>query len=325
LSEVGLWLENINLAYNNAIGYCVDVLVQFLDHNMKLKSLDLRDEDDILSASGWKRVLGVLHRTSITKLSGICCYDNTVLPEIFYQMIGSGSLNELEFGQLNVAESRRLSSSLENPNVKLERLAFRCMILNQRELWQLVPHWTTALRNNSTLKTLHICCFISARCYSVGVWQQFIDAIFNQDSIEATYNSNHTLQTLEFDFVAHEYEQYDSDEDDGSDEDDEDDDFEAKWKMPDELNLLLEMNQSTDKSAVARRKVIKAHFGGSSTTQKLLDLNVGSKATPQLLSWIGKEQSELSMMFGFLRSIPSTFEKACTTSALSDRKRMRNE
>lgn len=84
LSEVGLWLESINLAYNNGIDDCVDALVQFLDYNMKLKSLDLRDEDDILSASSWKRVLGVLHRTSITKLSGICCYDNTVLPEIFF-------------------------------------------------------------------------------------------------------------------------------------------------------------------------------------------------------------------------------------------------
>lgn len=134
------------------------------------------------------------------------------------------------------------------------------------------------------------------------LWPKFISILCAKDTIDATYNSNHTLSDLDFIFHI------------------EDDDYLAEEKMPLKLYSLLQMNRNRNKSAVARRKVLNTHFAGSSSVPKLLALNFMLAEWPSLLSWVGKEESELSMMYGLLSSMPSLLTKGASES---DRKRKR--
>jgi hypothetical protein len=78
--------------------------------------------------------------------------------------------------------------------------------------------------------------------------------------------------------------------------------------MPPELWSLLKFNQNDDKVAVARRKILFQHFGGPGRVQKLHDLGLARGAVAHLVHWIGREQSELSLMFDFVKSIPDLIE-----------------
>jgi hypothetical protein len=73
-----------------------------------------------------------------------------------------------------------------------------------------------------------------------------------------------------------------------------------------ELFTLLSLNRNKIKSVDARRKDIRALFNDKSAMQKLLDLNLGN-AMLQLLSWIGREDVELCLMYDFLLKTPSLF------------------
>ena len=116
----------------------------------------------------------------------------------------------------------------------------------------------------------------------------------NTHSIESTFNSNHTLcsMALESGVVwKNELTFYDSIDDENTQL---------------EYFTLLSLNWNKNKSAVARRKVIGAHFNDKSAMQKLLDLNI-ENAMLQLLSWIGREDVELCLMYDFLLKTPSLF------------------
>ena len=134
------------------------------------------------------------------------------------------------------------------------------------------------------------------------MWPKFISILCAKDTIDATYNSNHTLSDVDFIFHI------------------EDDDYLAEEEMPLELYSLLQMNRNRNKSAVARRKVLNTHFSKSSGVPKLLALNFMLAEWPSLLSWVGKEESELSMMYGLLSNMPSLLRIGASES---DRKRKR--
>jgi hypothetical protein len=325
LKEVGSSLASIDLSRRNLIGIhsTGNALKQFLDNNRKMTSLNLSGED---SPNGWISLLRVLHRTSITKLRGIRCPDDGDLPENFYQMIANGSLQEVWFDRFNSGVSRSIFSCLESPqtNLKSFRAHFHgCTIRDQQELMQTMSHWASALTNNATLRNLGVTFNLASECSPDEMWQVYSNVICNRHTINSTYCSNHTIETLELKFFANNGEQNGSDEDDDFDEEDGFD--HTKWEMPYELYFLLQMNQSTNKVAVARRKIIWAHFSRLSGTHRLRDLNIIGSAMPKLLSWIGKESTELSMMYNFLLSTPSLFEEPLATPASPDRKRMRNE
>ena len=138
------------------------------------------------------------------------------------------------------------------------------------------------------------------------MWSKFINILCAKDTIDSTYNSNHTISHLDFIFRQ---------EDDNLDLT-----IMPEDEMPLELYSLLQLNRNRNKSAVARRKVLNTHFVGSSSVQKLLDLNFILAEWPTLLSWVGKEESELSMMYGLLSNMPSLLRRGPSET---DRKRKR--
>jgi hypothetical protein len=90
--------------------------------------------------------------------------------------------------------------------------------------------------------------------------------------------------------------------------------------MPPELRSLLEFNQNDNKVAVARRKILFEHFGGPERVQKLHDLRLARGAVAHLVHWIGKEQSELPLMFDFVKSMPDLIEGAVQCAHSKKRK-----
>jgi hypothetical protein len=172
------------------------------------------------------------------------------------------------------------------------------------------------LKSNTTLQEWHIDFNFEDRICTFPLWQKFFDLLCNEDTIDATYNSNHTFSHIDFHFHIRAYQEDDEDDEEGEEY------FTADDDMPLELQFLLQMNRNPNKAAVARRKIINVHFDLESSTQKLHGLNLVLEGMPHLLSWLGKESSELALMYDFVRSTPSLFEQGCT-SAVPGRKRMK--
>jgi RNase P subunit RPR2 len=155
----------------------------------------------------------------------------------------------------------------------------------------------------------------------VDFWHEYSKLLRDRVTIQATYSSNHSLGSLNFWFS------YDSnEEDDDSNEEDTNIRNQAKrriaeaCKTPLEIRLLLDLNKDSDKTAVARRKIIQVHFSGGSKVQHLHGLNLDPKVVPNLLSWMGKQNSELSLMYEYIQSVPNLIEEAAV-AASAGRKR----
>jgi hypothetical protein len=122
----------------------------------------------------------------------------------------------------------------------------------------------------------------------------------DRDTIQATYNSNHSLGSLDYSFC-YDLEGYASDEEDYDFVEETKRRLKEARKIPLEIRLLLDLNKDSDKAAIARRKIIQVHFSEAFKVQNLHELNLDPKVVPNLLSWIGKQQSELSLMYDYLK------------------------
>lgn len=211
--------------------------------------------------------------------------------------------------------SRDVLESLNSPSCRLGSLSFWCEFGSQETLIRAINEWIGLLMNNSTLKRWHIEFQFQENYRTEFVWGEFSSILCNRDSdsIEETYNSNHILSRLDFNFYSY------------SGEDDEPIVYSAEDVMPLERYSLLHLNRNPDKAVIARRKVINVHFSGASSAMKLVDLNLEFSVLSQLLSWIGKEKEmhDLSLMFGFMVRMPALLKGATAAPTSPDKKRMK--
>jgi hypothetical protein len=146
---------------------------------------------------------------------------------------------------------------------------------------------------------------------SSNFWHEYSKLLCDRDTIESTYDSNHSLHNLEFRFNVH-LNSWDSQWDQR---------IRRAAKTPLEIRLLLDLNKDSDKAAVARRKIPQVHFSGESRVQKLHVLNLTPKVVPNLLSWIGKQQSELFLMYEYLKTVPALIEGAAVATSASRKRK----
>jgi hypothetical protein len=130
------------------------------------------------------------------------------------------------------------------------------------------------------------------------MWHEFAHLLGDQDAIDETRSSNHTLEYIEL-CAFH----VEDEEDDKAD-----DELPVYFYLPVNVYSLLQINRGRDKVAVARKKVIRLHFNGKDSAQKLIDMSRSVPKMPQLLHWIGKEDSDLSLMYGFLCGQPGLLD-----------------
>ena len=93
---------------------------------------------------------------------------------------------------------------------------------------------------------------------------------------------------------------------------------------PEEANTLLQMNCNVNKSEVARQKIISHHFSGADAGVEVF-ASMSTKLLPQAIKWIGKDELGSSLMYQFLRGMPSLFELNTKPKVKSGAKRKHTE
>ena len=153
-----------------------------------------------------------------------------------------------------------------------------------------------ALSSNTTLKRING--LDQAHATPTG-WDALANALCDNTSIESIYNSNHTLQEINFtkrpnaldvsdDEIVQEIRQHAA--------------------IRSKFDPYLELNNSGDnKTEVARRKIIQYYFdNGNSNIQEIVEMEVNE--LPYAISWSSRKEAGLSLLYHLLRSMPSLFE-----------------
>ena len=115
-------------------------------------------------------------------------------------------------------------------------------------------------------------------------WTVLSRALCDSSSIEMTYSSNHTFQSLA-----------------------EEEDIQS-YLIPVEILSLLQMNRNEkNKAEVARRKILKCHFAEGGTNNHVFS-RMSLTSMPVAIEWIGRHKSELSLMYNVIRELPMLFD-----------------
>jgi hypothetical protein len=244
ISMVASLLESIDLQKN--VNIDDSVLQELMDlfriaTNLKTVKLGCCG----ISSNGACRLLDMLHQTSIQVIDAFDWDIQNNLPANFYTMMENGGLRGLHFRWLNLESSLRLLNSIAHPNCNLEKFESSQVIRTQIGFSQIIFGWAEVLKRNSTIKSLCLECRFDTFDSLVDFWHEYSNLLCDQDTIEATYSSNHSLEFLGFEF------NYYSNEGD-VDSWEEDDDIQAHrrieeaCKTPLEIRLLLDLNEDED-------------------------------------------------------------------------------
>jgi len=136
-----------------------------------------------------------------------------------------------------------------------------------------------SLVSNKKLKTLAVIGFSSdtATMTSIG-WDSFLSILRSTSNINATLNSNHSLERLW-------------------------NPSRATPDIPDELSFCLKLNQTRDKKKVIRRKIFRYHLNDDEKLSSLIGTD--QEILPNLLGWIGKDRNTNTCSTAFYRIIKS--------------------
>ncbi|KAL7461953.1 hypothetical protein ACHAXS_002365 [Conticribra weissflogii] len=124
---------------------------------------------------------------------------------------------------------------LESPDCSMEQLFMKAAQVDD----VLIQRLAALLRSNNTLKELML--HPTEGQISISDWQKLNDVLCDRYSVDATLNSNHTLENLICGIV------------------------------PSFVEDNLEMNANSDKSLIAKRKIFKVHLAGNNICMGALD------------------------------------------------------
>ncbi|EJK52701.1 hypothetical protein THAOC_27996, partial [Thalassiosira oceanica] len=117
--------------------------------------------------------------------------------------------------------TRVIASSLANPECRLEYFNLNQCNIGGEGMATLAD----GLRNNQRLTYMSL----DTSNITERGWNAFSSILCDTASINATYNSNHTLQDLGY------------------------------YRIPQDVKMMLDLNQGKDKSGVAASKILQAH------------------------------------------------------------------
>eukprot|EP00956_Cyclotella_meneghiniana_P004581 scaffold5639_cov70-Cyclotella_meneghiniana.AAC.3 len=194
---------------------------------------------------------------------------------ILHALLAKSTLKKASFNISRINQLWAVANALQNPECSLTELKIGYSTgrnLTEREREQFSQLVVSALQRNATLKILEFETdqYEDDDFYN---WALFCDLLCNKSSIDATYLSNHTLQSLPINshYVN---------------------------TLPFEIYSMLHLNKLKNKHTVAREKILQHH--------KLEDVNFVPSSLPVAMSWIGKSNSNLglSQQYRLIRSAP---------------------
>ena len=173
---------------------------------------------------------------------------------------------------------RAFATLLQRPDCVLEDLNFD----GSRNIDdEIVITLANGLTNNRTLKRMTLPMYDnSSKITSIG-WGALQRLVCNESSIEDTYQSNHTLETVK------------------------------RHKLKTDLSPLysyLDLNKNNEPKEAARKKIIKVHFSSKGIDmQQFVDMDAG--VLPYTLAWMGRDSVEVfALMYDFVRNMPLFYD-----------------
>ena len=271
-----------------------NVLANILANNnsTRLKVLDLSSVCCITS-DGWQALFNALQSPQCIleelHLADVGRYnkDDSLTDDLVIQLSNSLANNSvlrcLNLGgdndRVTASGWRVFSAVLQNPNSALERVNLADNAIGN----DLLISISDSLRYNSKLKDL----FISEEKYQgiqvvsfeITNWDALSNMLCNESSIDATFNSNHTLQRVIDPEI-----------------------FEGRTvvdnsELPADFRALLLLNRENTEMEAARCKILKVHFSDF-TLQPFIDMDL--KALPHAIAWMARDGYGSNLLYQFL-------------------------
>ncbi|EJK70537.1 hypothetical protein THAOC_08092, partial [Thalassiosira oceanica] len=254
-------LLELHLSWNSFNDYCTRILAQGLSECKQILSLDL--SRNRISDDG----LDVLIQGLPASVDALNLEDNEItlarqLPLLRFKELDL-CVNTLCLGGPGV-----IAASLANPECRLEELQLTRCNIGSEGAAIIAP----SLRGNQKLTRLSL----DLNDVTEEGWNAFSSILCDTSSINATYNSNHTLRSLGFD-----------------------------QNMSPYTKMFLKLNHDQDKGRVAANKILQVHrhLDMKSFFGRELDL------LPRVVAWLdrfaeSRPDLKLSSIFEFVRAMP---------------------
>lgn len=278
-------LKKLDLTSNSINDQVILSLVEsIMTYNIRLQELNLSSNNDV-TAMGWETLSAVLQSPN-SSIEVLCLNDNSfndhTLASYVDALVDNCKLRELQLRSnrdVTAAGWDAFSTVLRNPTSVLEEFHLGSNILND----QVIVSFVDALAHNNKLRVLHLGGIDGITEFW---WAPFVNLLFNQSSVNETYNSNHTLEIL------------------------------GDW--PPKISSLLKindrirsLNKASSVSQVARLKIILSHYiDDNINLQPFTEMH--SILLPYAIAWMGKSDLpylQTNLLYQFVRSMPTLFEQ----------------
>ena len=269
LDGLDLWKNYIDIAVAN-------LLANALANGTSLKALCLGTSYEI-TTEGWRAVFAALSspRCVIKELDlNSNEFNDEVVTHLSNALSNNCVLKELDLhGNAEVTPSgwRAFSAVLQNPNSALEKLDLGYNSINDGALVSLA----NSLVHNNKLKELSLFKY-ETDDITITDWGALTNVLCNKSSINATFNSNHTLQRII------------------------DPNYRDESRLPYDLQNLLQLNRENTKFETARRKILQGHFSGDISIQPFIEMDLN--ALPNAIAWMARDEYGSSLLYKFMRN-----------------------
>eukprot|EP00956_Cyclotella_meneghiniana_P023077 scaffold44423_cov48-Cyclotella_meneghiniana.AAC.3 len=298
-------LEEISVVFDSRNIPMVIVLSNFIASNQQVRVLKIHDSDNgPFISEGWHEMMTVLGiHTSIEEIK---IATSSAMPEVIVSDFAgilhtNYNMKRMCLDIVGAAKLQLIADAIASSTCSLEELEvhfdgnvdwgqrIRSIFLNwsdddseddyvARDREQLTHILVHPLHRNSSIKVLKF----YNKDYNLDDpdssfkfdWPSFTTLLCNETSINATYDSNHVLQSIQLNSS----------------------DFNNE--IPINLYSLVHANQNTDKLAVARQKILQNY--------SLENIEFVASSLPKVMSCVGNMDSQLnlSQLYGILCRVP---------------------
>mmetsp|Transcript_138 Transcript_138/g.310 ORF Transcript_138/g.310 Transcript_138/m.310 type:complete len:654 (-) Transcript_138:237-2198(-) len=247
----------------------------------------------LITSRGWRSIFGSLqNKTSALGMIDLrySSIDEGGLSALTNALAGNSAVKMLDLSynkQIPAAGWRSFFACLEHPDVALEEVSLRGNNITDEEM----AHLSRSLHvNNGRLESLDL--GDNSSLTDVG-WAHISRVLCDRSNAMTIFSSNHTLSSLG-----------------------------DQNAIPADLDDLLQLNQTGNKKDVSREKILQYHFqDGKTKIQEFVDMN--SNVLHHAISWICTNGTDHTLLYNFLRSLPSLVPSDNIIAKASGAKRKR--
>ena len=275
LEEIDILGADIERQEDNVLQAISSFLVS--RQNMKVLKISVGQS---ITIGVWRSFCNVLQshasleEINIDNLDG---FEDRMIDDLISTLNSNSNMKRVSLNVCSMEQLRAVAQILTAPTCSIEKLAILFVDMNRVDIAPVVD----ALQRNSSLTELEVD-FLEVRVRVrelVHNWSELANLICDTTGINATYQSNHTIQSLSLQSSR------------------------EMIRYPIKVLTNLHINQNPNKHAVAIKKILENH--------SMESINFESPVLPRALAVIGNADvtNGLSQMYGILRSSPDLIQR----------------